>query len=286
MKKFKQFFKSTIWNNRNYYKKTQKNKLEFQSDQYVLKIKTLAQKSNYVLDCGCGDGSVVKFIANKSGEFHGIDISPLAIKLSKSGRKSINIKFTKMDLEKIEFPDNYFDLVYSAYVLEHLDNPEKVIREMIRVCKPRGLLIFLSPNLGSPIDYRQCIISHVKSPVTLAIKRFIKSHMYCIFNPKKLNWDKIYPNYIRKKKWQSDWDAITAPYIQTLIYFLKNQNIQIVDSSEKMITSTIWKDKNNYTFYLTVLKLFRNFITFLGNMGMSPYKYYGETLYIVGRKMI
>jgi ubiquinone/menaquinone biosynthesis C-methylase UbiE len=48
--------------------------------------------------------------------------------------------------EQIPFPDNAFDLVYSANVLEHLTNPLAVFTEVNRVLKPNGRFLFKTPN--------------------------------------------------------------------------------------------------------------------------------------------
>ncbi len=51
--------------------------------------------------------------------------------------------------EKLPFHDNSFDFVYSSNVLEHVQNPQSVINEAIRVCKPNGIVQIVSPNYGS-----------------------------------------------------------------------------------------------------------------------------------------
>ncbi|MBZ6076255.1 class I SAM-dependent methyltransferase [Microvirga puerhi] len=51
--------------------------------------------------------------------------------------------------EAIPFPDEHFDFVYSSNVLEHVQSPQKVISESLRVLKPGGLLLFVVPNYGS-----------------------------------------------------------------------------------------------------------------------------------------
>ncbi len=51
--------------------------------------------------------------------------------------------------EKLDFNDNTFDLIYSTNVLEHVQDPEKVLSESIRVLKPGGYLQFVVPNYFS-----------------------------------------------------------------------------------------------------------------------------------------
>lgn len=48
--------------------------------------------------------------------------------------------------EALPFPDETFDIVYSSYVLEHVQDPGQVLTESIRVLKPGGTLCFELPN--------------------------------------------------------------------------------------------------------------------------------------------
>jgi len=48
--------------------------------------------------------------------------------------------------ESLPFPDESFDIVYSANVLEHTENPEKVLEESLRVLRPGGVLHMEMPN--------------------------------------------------------------------------------------------------------------------------------------------
>ena len=54
--------------------------------------------------------------------------------------------------EELPFPDASFDVIYSTNVLEHTADPEKVLREAIRVCRPGGLIQIVVPNYGSFYD--------------------------------------------------------------------------------------------------------------------------------------
>lgn len=51
--------------------------------------------------------------------------------------------------EALPFHDSSFDVVYSTNVLEHVQEPERVILESLRVLKPEGILQFIVPNYGS-----------------------------------------------------------------------------------------------------------------------------------------
>ncbi|MBW2738817.1 MAG: methyltransferase domain-containing protein, partial [Deltaproteobacteria bacterium] len=54
-------------------------------------------------------------------------------------------EFTNENLEALTFTDNTFDLFLSQDVLEHVFNPEKAIKEMLRVIKPGGYVVFTIP---------------------------------------------------------------------------------------------------------------------------------------------
>lgn len=75
-----------------------------------------------ILDVGCGDGYLKKYL-DKNTKYTGIDIV---------GNPDI---FVNLEKEKIPYPDNFFDCVVCADVLEHLDNIHQVFDELIRVSK-------------------------------------------------------------------------------------------------------------------------------------------------------
>ena len=54
--------------------------------------------------------------------------------------------------EKLPFPDDYFDLVLSHEVLEHVQDDQQAINEILRVLKPGGRLILFVPNRGYPFE--------------------------------------------------------------------------------------------------------------------------------------
>ncbi len=52
-----------------------------------------------------------------------------------------------MDMTAIQFPDNYFDVIYCSHILEHIDDDIKAMSELLRVLKPTGWAVLQVPIL-------------------------------------------------------------------------------------------------------------------------------------------
>jgi SAM-dependent methyltransferase len=55
--------------------------------------------------------------------------------------------------ERLPFPDGSFDLVFSVWVLEHVDAPRAFVREIRRVLAPGGRFAFVTPNGRNPVTW-------------------------------------------------------------------------------------------------------------------------------------
>ena len=101
------------------------------------------QKEGYspkILDIGCSRGNALKNFAKYGNlDLYGID---------RREEKYEGFIFKECDLEseKIPFPDNTFDIIYSKSVLEHVFNAENFLSESLRVLKPGGTFIGLTPD--------------------------------------------------------------------------------------------------------------------------------------------
>lgn len=95
-------------------------------------------RPNTVLDCGCGDGSLLSVIAKRipCGALHGIDIAdnvPL-------DRVSLPIQFRAADLG-LPIPEGMheaYDLVLCSEVIEHVENDGMVLRNVANLTAPGG----------------------------------------------------------------------------------------------------------------------------------------------------
>lgn len=137
---------------RNYYLNSCSKNGDFSRFERLLKAIKFS-KNMRILDLGCGRGDLAYYLARKSVKVVGIDYSEDAIKLAKKDlrikRYKKNISFILMDAKKLFFPDNYFDLVISIDLFEHLYPPEleAVLKEVSRVLKKDGdLLVHTEAN--------------------------------------------------------------------------------------------------------------------------------------------
>lgn len=102
-----------------------------------------------VLDIGCGAGMLSNMLTKDNREVIGIDISKSSITHCQKHIKKAG--FIAASVYKIPSEDNYFDVVACNQLIEHLDNVEDAIKEMIRVLKPNGLLLVTTP-VGTTLD--------------------------------------------------------------------------------------------------------------------------------------
>jgi ubiquinone/menaquinone biosynthesis C-methylase UbiE len=94
-----------------------------------------------VLDVGCQSGLFVHRLRKFAIDAHGVDISREAVVFCQENIPSA--KFHKFPVEKMEFPNDKFDIVTSFQMMEHLQDPKAALKEMYRVCKKK--LLFTTP---------------------------------------------------------------------------------------------------------------------------------------------
>lgn len=88
-------------------------------------------KNFSVLDIGCGYGRISLFLKNCGYKVMAIDSEE---KMVEEARKK-GLRAVKGDAENLNFSDNEFDMAVTDGLLEHFENPEKVLSEELRVTK-------------------------------------------------------------------------------------------------------------------------------------------------------
>jgi SAM-dependent methyltransferase len=106
-----------------------------------------------VLDVGCGPGSMSFGIAARigSGAVTGVDMSESQVRLAEQTARERgvrNVRFRTGNAYALPFEDAAFDALFSHALLEHLREPERAMREFLRVLKPRGVAGVATPDWG------------------------------------------------------------------------------------------------------------------------------------------
>ncbi len=105
------------------------------------------------LDLGCGIGETTQQLANRlggSGEVVGLDIDSSLLEVAKQtpSASDAKIAYQEGDAHDLKFEDASFDFVLARFLLQHLSEPEVVVREMLRVCRPGGIVAVQEPDLS------------------------------------------------------------------------------------------------------------------------------------------
>lgn len=98
-----------------------------------------------VLDLGCGTGAVLERLLaldRRLGSYTGLDLSPamLARARAKFGRLT-DVRFAQLDLRVDPLPDGPFDCIVSAWALEHVPEPRRLVEAARARLRPGGRLV-------------------------------------------------------------------------------------------------------------------------------------------------
>lgn len=110
-------------------------------------------KGKRVLEIGCGMGYHSELIARAGAELISIDISETSISATQKRFecRGLSGMVKQMDAVNLEFPDEYFDFVWSWGVIHHSAQTATIIKEISRVLKPGGETRIMVYNLsGTP----------------------------------------------------------------------------------------------------------------------------------------
>ncbi|MCP4157162.1 MAG: class I SAM-dependent methyltransferase [bacterium] len=101
-----------------------------------------------VLDLGCGTGYGSTFLASfGAAEVVGADIAEEAVDYASKYHKHPAARFILLTDDKtLPFEDGSFDFVFCSQVIEHIENPESLLKEFLRVLNPGGFALVTTPN--------------------------------------------------------------------------------------------------------------------------------------------
>jgi len=212
-----------LWNEKEYHQKYLI--LDDSNAKTISDICKPITDNSKVLDVGCGVSRTGMYLVKnrKNLKYFGQDISSTALKMAKKRIKGA--KLVHHSCSKLLFNSNYFDFVISTYAIEHFSEPKKVLDEMIRVCKPGGKLIIVSPAWDAPV---------ISPPVlNRTIKKRLKSfyvqskRQAGLILLKKTDFHTIDPPKHTIKEYSEDTDTVYHVSIREVMEYLKKRGCKI-----------------------------------------------------------
>ena len=92
-----------------------------------------------VIELGCGEGELgARLLEHRAADYIGTDLSPEIIEEAQTRYPQLN--FQVQGADQIIFEDNQFDLVVACEVLEHVEDPPAVLREIKRLSSKWALV--------------------------------------------------------------------------------------------------------------------------------------------------
>lgn len=119
-------------------------------------------KNLKILDWGCGRGRLVAYLLDRGADAFGVDIDPDTIGNARGyfdlrGYNASDHLRALDDKSKTDFPDQYFDVIVSDNVLEHVADLDSIFKEMARLTKPGGRSFHLFPARFTLFEGHLCM---------------------------------------------------------------------------------------------------------------------------------
>lgn len=179
-----------------------------------------------VLDVGCGAGQVVARLVEAGFEAHGVDVSEPSIARAKKFCPRCQV----YDGSRLPYPDNYFSAAGALNVLEHVDEAEAFIRELVRVVEPGGKVLISSPNFLRVVGFRD-YHPHMRGLRNKwrNWKRIQEKRRAMKSSPASVRFDRMTP--IVKQPFEPDDDAIIATNGLEIAFFLEQNGCVVQEAS-------------------------------------------------------
>ena len=132
--------------------------------------KFMKKKSPILLDIGCGSGTFLDICKKNGFQVEGVDPSP---SVKQTVLKDYNINVHQGDFNKIKFSEN-FDIITMWGVLEHMSDPILTMKNIKKILKKDGMLIFEVPSAN-------CFVSKYLKKYNFSPTRYIESGRHNIF---------------------------------------------------------------------------------------------------------
>lgn len=168
------------------------------------------------LDVGCGVGQVLRRLVDAGFEAQGVEVSePNVARARQAG-----LRCELYDGRRLPFPDRHFASVGALNVLEHVEEPEAFLAELVRVTEPDGRVVVSSPNFFRVLGWRDYhptmrgLASKWRN-----LRRLLAKRRQMRRAPQQVRFDRMAP--IVRPVFQPDDDAIVKTNALEIAFFLE-----------------------------------------------------------------
>lgn len=188
------------------------------------------------LDVGCGVGQVVARLTEAGFEAYGVDVSEPNIERA----RKVSPRCQFYDGKRLPFADKFFASVGALNVLEHVEEPEAFIQELVRVTEIGGRIVLSSPNFFRVLGFRDY------HPKMRGIgskwknwKRLRQKQRQMNVEPGAVRFDRMTP--IVKEPFTPDDDAIIATNPVEMKFFLERSGcvVESVACTDRYVAKPI-----------------------------------------------
>jgi SAM-dependent methyltransferase len=148
-----------------------------------------------ILDFGAGRGNIIetdlceyrrelKTFKGKVARVVGCDVDPKVL-TNPYLDEAVTLEIGR----PLPFADNQFDMVFSAYVLEHVSEPELVSKELLRITKPGGWIVAVTPNKFGYVAL-----------AAMLIKNSLHAKFLSVIQPERYEMDVFPTHYLMNTK--------------------------------------------------------------------------------------
>jgi SAM-dependent methyltransferase len=119
--------------------------------RFALALELLGGGPGEVLDAGMGPGRLTAELDQRGWTVWGVDGSANMVSLARARVPRAGDRLLEARIERLPFGDDHFDAVVSTGVLGYVDDLEVALRELARVLRPGGRLVFSVGNGLAPL---------------------------------------------------------------------------------------------------------------------------------------
>lgn len=201
-------------------------------------------KDMKVLDVACGPGIVACELARIGAHVTGIDLTPAMIEQARlrADNMGVTVAYHIGNALHLPFPADSFDRVVTRYSFHHMQDPAKVLAEMVRVCRPNGRIIVIdatpAPECQTGYDRAETLRdpSHTSA---LTLDQLLSLGNKAGLSPAMIHQYRL-ESHLEDQVAPEDWTALQAMFAEDIA------------GGQDRLGMGAWQDSNGIHFYFPI----------------------------------